>query len=162
VHARRVSMSDITHVFIGLPIMAIWPKPTRRSGMKKVTQMVEYTWLAQSYMYLGMRGRAQPRRHLGARSGAGFCRSLRGGGVHKSLTTQIARGATSPYERAGRMSASCARLRPRAHRRALLRSPGPHPSPFPPRSRWLPDAFGVHAFDVLNIPRTNLYFVLDT
>ncbi len=77
-HARRVYMSGITHVFIGRPIMAIWPKPTRRSGMKKVTQTVEYTWLAQSYMYLGMRRRAQPRRQLGARSGAGFCRSLRG------------------------------------------------------------------------------------
>jgi hypothetical protein len=46
--------------------------------MKKVTQMVEYTWLAQSYMYLDMRGRAQPRRQLGARSGGGRCRSVRG------------------------------------------------------------------------------------
>ena len=132
-HARRVSMSGITHVFIGRPIMAIWPKPTRRSGMKKVTQTVEYTWLAQSYMYLGMRRRAQPRRQLGARSGAGFCRSLRGGGVHKRLTTHIARGATSPYERAGRMSASFARLRRWAHRRSPPRSRGP------PRSRRLPD-----------------------
>jgi hypothetical protein len=145
VHARRVSMSGITHVFIGRPIMAIWPKPTRRSGMKKVTQTVEYTWLAQSYMYLGMRRRAQPRRQLGARSVAGFCRSLRGGCVHKRLTTHIARGETSPCERAGRMSASCARLRPRAHHRAPPLSLPPL-SPFPPRSRRLPDAFGVHAF----------------
>lgn len=103
--------------------------------MKKVTQTVEYTWLAQSYMYLGMRGRAQPRRQLGARSGGGHCRSVRGEGVHKRLTTHIARGATSPYERAGRMSASCARLRPRSQRRAPPRSRGP------PRSRRLPDAF---------------------
>ena len=50
----------ITHRLIGRSTIAIWPTPTMRSGMKKVTQMVEYTWLAQSYMYLAD-ARAQKR-----------------------------------------------------------------------------------------------------